>query len=230
MRVLLLCLIALVAGAPASAAADTIRFALADHPRGEAQPPTYGLRLDDLFGPSTLPTTFSFNQGGAGVLMDVDTDSKAIHIFGTVFGGIDTGKNYLAPELFDLDMLYKFGVAGNEDDGWSVAGLGNTGSLVRQSDGERWDLVTILNQAGLAFEFFPDRFRLRSDDLIGVEWVGRGWLDTATDPRPTEVRDFLFVATVVPLPAGVIPGVLTLGCAAAVVRARSRRSRALPAD
>jgi hypothetical protein len=227
MRALLLCLIALVAGTPAPAAADTIRFTLGDHPRGEARPPTYGLRLDDLFGPSTLPTTFSFNQGGAAVLMDVDTTSKSIHIFGTVFGGVDVGDSYLAPELFDLDMLYKFGVMGNEDDGWSVAGLGNTGSLVRQSDSQRWDLVTLLNQDGFAFEFFPDRFRLRHNDLVGVDWVGRGWLDTSTNSRPTEVRDFLFVATVVPLPAAVIPGVFTLGCAAWVVGARSRRARVI---
>jgi hypothetical protein len=209
--------------APA-ALADVVSFRLSDHPRGEAVPPEYGLRLDDLFGPSSFPVTFSFNDGGASVRMDVDVTAKTIHIYGTVFGGVDGGNAYVAPELFDLDMFYKFGVVGEPVNGWDVQALGNTGSITRQSDSTRWDLTTKLNGFGNAFEFHPDRYRLYPGDLPNVSWVGRGWLDTAANPRPTRTRDFLFVATVVPLPAGVLAGSVGLGCVGLLALARRRRS------
>lgn len=202
---------------------ETIRFNLQNHPRGTALPPAYGLRLDDLFGESDFATTFSFEGNGAGVVMDVDTDLNTIHIFGTVFGGIDGGMAHINPELFTLDMQYNIGVSGDPTNGWTVGMLGNTGSLVRQSDSKSWDLVTIFNNMNRSFEFFPDRFRLQDGDLPGTEWVGRGWLETALTPRPGEVRDFLFVATLVPLPAGVWMGLAGLAGVGAVHAVRRRR-------
>lgn len=216
--------VALLFASAGAVSADIVNFRLHDHPRGEAVPPEYGLRLDDLFGPSSLPVTFSFDDGGAAVSMAVDLATKMIHITGTVYGGVDGGNSYVAPELFQLDMLYKFGVVGEPVNGWDVQSMANTGSITRISDMRSWDLTTKLNGFGNAFEFHPDRFRLFPGDLPGVSWVGRGWLDTAKDPRPTRTRDFLFVATVVPLPTGTLVG--GLGLALVGMTRIARRVRA----
>jgi hypothetical protein len=210
-----------------AASGEIIRFTLTNHPRGEAIPPAYGMRMDDLLGESDFATTFSFEGNGASVAMEIDTDLNTIRIHGTVFGGIDGGMAHINPELYTLDMTYSIGVTGDAVNGWSVGMLGNTGTFVRQSDSKSWDLTTVFNNMNHSFEFFPDRYRLEDGDLPGAQWVGRGWLDTALVPRPGSTRDFLFVATLVPLPGGVWMGLAGLAGVGAIQAVRRRRVTAV---
>ena len=63
-------MIALCAGA-ATVSADLIRYKLNDHPDGTAQPPGYGLRLDELVDITPRAKdifTFSFNLKGLPII------------------------------------------------------------------------------------------------------------------------------------------------------------------
>lgn len=211
----------LSASLSAVSSADVVSFQLGNHPRGQVIPPYYGMRLDNLFGASQV-VTFSFEDNGAGMQLDVDTDALTIHVFGTVYGGVDTGANWSNPELFDVDMMYT--LIANNNGGWDADTSTDTGTITRQSDNMSWGLTTLFNENNHTFEFYPDRFRLLAGDLPGVDWVGRGWLDTATNPMPGTTRDFLFTATLIPLPAGFWLGAAGM-CGVGVLSRAARRRR-----
>ena len=71
-------------------------YRLANHPDGNAQPPQYGLRLDNLFGgaPAGSIFTFDFNDSKSNVNMTVDDVNHKIRIWGQAFGGRDIGSAY----------------------------------------------------------------------------------------------------------------------------------------
>ena len=76
-------------------------YVLGDHPDGNAAPPTYGLRLDELINvtPGHDVFTFSFDAPGAEMRIDitsVGTDEYELHIYGTAFGGLVENNEYIA--------------------------------------------------------------------------------------------------------------------------------------
>ena len=70
------------------------RYALSNHPDGNAASPFYGLRLDGLLNwDDDVIYTFDFEAPGAGMLLDYSPGS--IHIHGRAWGGEDTGNAYV---------------------------------------------------------------------------------------------------------------------------------------
>ena len=127
-------MIALCAGA-ATVSADLIRYKLNDHPDGTAQPPGYGLRLDELVDITPRAKdifTFSFNpKYGSNMSLDYDTEAGTMHIYGTAYGGLDIGTGY-SPNgelagMWSIDFTYT-DVRGHETDDDLVAGGNGPGS------------------------------------------------------------------------------------------------------
>ena len=221
-----------------SVQAETLVYQLFNHPDGNAQPPQYGLRLDDLFGGGNT-VHFSFDPAdGASVFLTV-TDSGGsitIDIQGTVFGGHDTGTAYSSSDsgLWDINFSYTFNVsvisAGwevspqNELNAGSITALDNGGGL-----GGLWDSgdsFDFFEQTGTGnpFIFAPDDHRLltltggsMNYPEAGDFLVGRGWLTYNSDGSGVgDTQDWLFIGQLIPLPPGVwmagigLIGVVTL--------------------
>jgi len=202
------------------AQADLIaRYRLHDHPNGNSQPPLYGLRLDRLFGGNER-VTFSFDQGGAEMFLDVRNDGPnglRIDIAGTVFGGIDAGTAWTDPAMYDVSFSYVAGVSA-AGGGWQVAdSSSNSGSISTNGGDQVFDLGDDVNNS---FYFLPDGHRIGGDNST---WVGRGWLAiNAQNPSPG-TQDWLFtgelVTNVVPAPTSALLGFMGL-CMVGVVRRR----------
>ncbi len=99
-----------------SAWAEVKYFRLKDHPDGAINPPPYGLRFDNLFGNAGgspgAKTTFSVEYGSAAMWAMVDTDTGIIRMFGTMYGGEDTGTGYGFGEgHYRADFVYNTNVA-----------------------------------------------------------------------------------------------------------------------
>ena len=94
---------------PSSASAAVFEYNLSDHPDGGLANPTYGLRLDGLYGGDSNDFTFSFNQPGTGMTLLYDNQANSVRIVGRAFGGIDTGSSYDANNggFVDIDFTYK---------------------------------------------------------------------------------------------------------------------------
>ena len=97
---------------------------LADHRDGNAAPPTYGLRLDELINvtPGHDRFTFSFDHPLALVQMmltEVGADEFSIRIWGTAFGGRVVNNQYdpMMSGVAEIDFTYMLvhTVAGDDD-------------------------------------------------------------------------------------------------------------------
>jgi len=218
--------LAVVIGA-SSASAATHVFRLSDHPDGNAAPPTYGLRLDNLFsahgvGPSGI-TTFSF----VNVLLTVNDDTAMgggidINISGLIYGGVDAGASYGFGEgFYTVDFNYIMGVQ-PDGDGWrtSPVSASNSGVVTSLGNGdvaagEQFFFYEKVS-GGMPMQFVPDGHRLAGDNST---WVGRGWhtYDPQGGAGPGGSQDWLFVGHLVPAPAPLalgaagLAGVMTLG-------------------
>lgn len=222
-----------------SAQAETLVYQLFNHPDGNAAPPQYGLRLDNLFGGGNT-VHFSFDPAdGASVFLTV-TDSGGtitINIAGTVFGGHDNGgATYAAANagFWDLDFSYTLYVAGDGTNGWSVSPQSNTnqGSLTALDNGGGvgglWDFgasFDFFEQVGTnnPFIFAPDDHRLLTSTggsmdypEAGDTFVGRGWLSyDSSGSGVSDTQDWLFIGQLVPLPpAAWMAGIGLIGIAA----------------
>lgn len=221
-----------LACASGASAAVIKQFRLQDHPDGNALPPAYGLRFDNLFttigGPSGI-TTFSMNHFGNTILSVIDNGgSLAINIKGTVFGGVDTGvATGFGAGAYALNFTYTMNV-GPSGTGWEVDpnSPGNTGTLTSLGNadvaaGTVFDLADKDGNQGHSFQFLQDDHRLAGHSEFGQGyWVGRGWVMNSKNDSAT--HDFLFLGTMlIPLPT-------PLGMAAAgligVAALRRRRS------
>ncbi len=202
------------------AGAVTIQYALGSHPDGNASPPDYGLRLDGLYTLNTNDIwTFDFDHASSDMRMDLDTTAGTVHIYGTSYGGLDVGTGYDADlqGLWSIDFTYSVNVSvtgvGAPDIDVEVspeAPLSNNGTLTAlfsATDGS----VTITNGDVInleqEMEFFfnnTDDHRLGGTGLSGPEThVGWGWLNHSDSSAHIYDSDWLFTATVVPVPAAV---------------------------
>lgn len=128
--------VAALAAITPSVFAGVITFDVTNKAPGALADPDYGLRLDDLFtSPTNSHWTFDFNNtAGTSVQMDVDTDNSTVRIYGTVFGGRDTGSTWdsSTTAYWELDFLYSDAVTITDTANglWSVNdNANNYGSL-----------------------------------------------------------------------------------------------------
>jgi len=105
----------------ASAAIAYGTYELHNHPDGNARPPLYGARLDELFNATGGHDIFTFDFDHAQSAMFLDYDGSSIHIYGQSWGGRDIGSAYAADiyqGLYTFDFTYSIGVglaAGDDD-------------------------------------------------------------------------------------------------------------------
>jgi hypothetical protein len=202
-------LVAVGASMVVASVGSAATYRLFDHPDAAETPPPYGLRLDGLFtsvgGPAGI-TTFSFTD----VLMTVSDNggNLNIRVFGTVYGGRDTGAGYGYGEgsyAIDFNFTSKVVVNGT---GFVVGAdmVNNTGTLVALAGnadlaaGTTFNLHDKADDLGRSLIFAQDDFRLAGTGFEGLGyWVGRGWVQLEGSDSPA-IRDFLFVGQLIPAP------------------------------
>ena len=123
---------ALSAGSTVSSAA-VFQFILHDHPDGALANPTYGLRLDDLYGGNNRYFTFSFDAPGTGMTLLYDDQANTVRIVGRARGGIDVGGSYDPNNLgfVDIDFTYRSNLV---TDGFGTFGQDSTNLGLRTTD------------------------------------------------------------------------------------------------
>jgi uncharacterized repeat protein (TIGR01451 family) len=177
-------------------------YQLHDHPDGNARSPLYGLRLDELFGGFDT-VTFSFDQGGADVTMEVDGSN--VTISGTVYGGRDTGSSYDSDNsgLWDLYFRYTDAldpVSGDDDlfaEGWEAGkGQGAITPLFSSAYFDAGDVYDLRGHpsGGTSFRLGDednDNGHRSASDISGWGWLKHGQDGSFTH---TNASDWLFTA------------------------------------
>ena len=210
------------------AAAAIQVYELSNHPLGNARPPQYGLRLDNLQNRGGV-YTFDFDAPGASVFLTYDDDNGGVNptitITGTnVLGGRDTGNlgnsddpptddpaNVYDTEnsgRWDFNFVYRVGV--QESGGGLIVSPDdpqNNGTISLVSGNWIGDTQSTYNmvdyQGGHAnsFLFLPDGHRIPGDNST---LVGRGWMNHDGDGSLSvhnTASDWLFTGELVPEPA-----------------------------
>jgi len=219
--------------------ATIVRFELADHPDGAVEPPTYGLRLDELIDVTDNHDKFTFSfdsthDASVSMFLDYDDNNSAldltddtIHIFGKAYGGWDTGTDWDATlqGLVDIDFTYTAniveGLDGSGDDRLKVnpESSSNTGTI--ELLGWGGDLVSPLvdEDGGKGFSFKFSNFEdSKGNTSISGDpdiYAGWGWVNHSGDPH-IAASDWLFIGTKVPEPMSLLlmgMGLLGIGFA-----------------
>lgn len=221
--------VALLTSAASAAALNDGLYFLSNHPDAAQAPPGYGLRLDDLIDvtPGKDVVTFDFNDSRSDMLMEIS--GSRIRIFGTAFGGLDTGGEYDEDlsGLWEIDFTFNsVEKMPNDNDFWVPAGSPtNTGTIAAQfgAFGE----IPLFDFAG----GHPFTFRLgdeNSDDgHRGFDGIsGWGWMSYG-DGEHVKSSDWLFTAVPVPVPPAVLLGAAGLaGMIGVHVGKRRKQARA----
>lgn len=210
-------------GAASGAVLATGSYYLANHPDGNARPPLYGLRLDELYNATSGHDIFTFDFEHPSSVMIMDFTATTIRIHGVTWGGRDTGTGYAADAyqgLYTVDMLYNVGVMGvpGDDDVWvNGPNHANTGFILTPLG----DTIPLWDERG-GFGYSL-RIGDENDDAghRGFEGVsGWGWLNHGSPDHHVAASDFLFTVGA-PVPAPGAAGLLAAG--ALILTGRRRR-------
>ncbi len=197
----LLVVVAMALCLPSISLGSIYTYQVSDHPDGNQGPPPYGLRLDNIFANDGYGgvTTFSFDSGS--VLAEVDTDLNTMRIFGSMFGGIDSGNNYSSEVEIQLDYTYT-GLNLTNYDGTSPqlsvnhanAGSGTVEVIQEVSNasgllGNQYGFSSKQNNSGVAFRF-KDTVHRGFDGINGWGWH-------MLDSGNSGTQDFLFTAELI---------------------------------
>jgi len=208
-----------------AADASVATYRLHNHPDGDASPPQYGLRLDELYNVTSGHDvfTFDFNNAASSVFLMYDDVAQTILIEGVAFGGRDTGSGYANDAyrgVYSVSFLYTIGVGtipGDDDLGVNGANHANTG-LITTPGG---DLIPLFDErGGNAFSF---RLGDESNDQghRGFDGTsGWGWINHHTEGNHISDGDWLFTAELVSVPT---PGAGALLAMSGILAARRRR-------
>ncbi len=210
-----------LAGSSSAGLISNGTYDLHNHPDGSANPPLYGLRLDELYNVTGDHDIFTFDFDDARSSMTMVVTDTTIAISGVVWGGRDTGTGYAAEAttgLYTINFLYSIGVgpvAGDDDVEVAANASGlNSGTILSPTS----DLISLVDYSGS----FPNTFRLGNEDNDlghrghnGIS--GWGWLNHGGGSH-IAASDWLFTATLVPT-----PGAAVLGLAGAAMGLRRRR-------
>ena len=153
--------------------------------------------------------------------MFLDYNGSTIHIYGTTFGGLDTGTEYASglSGVISVDFTYNVGVSGvpGDDDIWVTgASFNNSGSVEIISGFADYSGTTTFDLVDKSNGTFIFRFGDENDDLghRGFDGIsGWGWLNHAPADQSfgdignhLVASDWLFTATLIPLPPAVYLG------------------------
>ncbi len=219
----------LVALAGMAAAAATVQagtlpiglYELHNHPDGNALPPPYGLRLDELYDVTGAKDFFTFDFDDAASAVTLRYTGTKVIIEGDSWGGRDIGGSYAVEAttgLYSFRFVYDVGVGiiGGDDDiiaaanmmnfGWISTPIGDTIDLTDKEDG------------GYSFRLGDEHNDLGHRGFAGIS--GWGWLIHGP-PGSSHVpgSDWIFtVGDLVPAPGSLA----LLGMAAGVMGRRRR--------
>jgi len=218
--------LAVVCGSASAALIQQGVYRLHNHPDGNANPPPYGAKLNELYDATGNLDVFTFNFDDPQSEMYLEYTGTTIHIYGVALGGRDLGSSYandqyLGLYTFDFTYMWGVGLAPGDDD------------LLVELPESRYNYGTVLTPlgdlVGLRDGHYngdqPDfRFGDEDDDLGHRGFPGLsgwGWLFKALPGEPytyTQDSDWIFTAEFIPT-----PGSLTLLLSAGVVMGRRRR-------
>ena len=200
--------IALAAGSAASGAVLMPgQYVLHNHPDGNAVPPPYGMKLDELYNVTADHDIFTFNFDDAASSMVMDVTATTIHIYGASFGGRDIGGDYAVDPfrgVYAIDFLYTVGVqpvVGDDDMEVRAPSVSNFGTIHTPLG----DTIALTDKtgndgdAGRSFRLGDEDNDLGHRGYNGIS--GWGWLTHGPDPMAhIDDSDWLFTATKVPAP------------------------------
>lgn len=196
--------VAVAAGAAQAGTLPVGLYELHNHPDGNATPPPYGLRLDELYNATSGHDIFTFDFDAALSSVTLNYTGSTIVIEGDAFGGRDIGGGYALEAttgMYSFRFVYDVGVgiAGGDDDVIVVANMANTGWISTPTG----DTIDLLDKSNGSYSF-----RLGDEDndaghrgFSGIS--GWGWLNHGGLPH-VDASDFLFtVGDLVPAPGSV---------------------------
>ena len=199
-------------------------YTLSNHPDGSANPPAYGLRLDELYNLTGGHDIFTFDFNHALSSVTLNYTGATIQITGQAWGGRDLGASYAVEPttgLYTFNFLYSIGVAPvpGDDDVYvnPIADMVNFGSITTPLS----DVIGLVDKSNGSFTF---RLGDENNDLghrgfAGIS--GWGWLNHGP-PGSAHINDsdWLFTATYL-IPAPSASGLVALGALAAGRRRRA---------
>lgn len=212
----------IAAGAQAAVVVPGL-YQLKNHPDGSAQPPRYGMRLDELYNATAGHDVFTFDFDNALSDMKMMITATTIHIYGKSFGGRDTGAGYAADAyagVYDIDFTYSIGVGpvGGDDD-WHVAYGGMMGQNSGTIKTTLLDTINLVDKSngGEYFRFGDEDNDAGHRNHPGLS--GWGWLTHGPTGSPhVSDSDWLFTAELIPT-----PGTFALLGLGALVAGRRKR-------
>lgn len=213
-----------VAAAATSVHAGTLpagKYQIHNHPDGSADPPPYGLRLDELYDITGGKDDFTFDFDDASSYVTLNYTGSKIVIHGHAYGGRDIGAVYAVEPttgIYSFHFVYDVGVglAPGDDDIMVVANMMNFGTITTPI-GDTIDL-TDKTDVSYSFRLGDENNDLGHRGFSGIS--GWGWLIHGP-PGSSHVvaSDWLFtVGDLVPT-----PGSLAIFGIAAGALARRRR-------
>lgn len=217
--------LAALAGTASGAVIAPGTYQLHNHPDGNAQPPQYGMRLDELFNATGNHDIFTFDFNHASSDMRLDYNGSTIHIYGHSWGGRDTGSGYandVYRGVYGIDFTYTLGVTpnlgGDDDLGVVPPSMRNFGTITAPLVvGSGPITLADKDSDGYTFRFGDENNDLGHRGFSGIS--GWGWLIHHFPNQPHVAdSDWLFTAELIPAPGAV--SVLAMGLLAAGRRRR----------
>jgi hypothetical protein len=191
-------------GASASAVTiDAGLYQLGNHPDGNAVPPPYGMKLDELVNVTGGHDifTFDFEHAQSNMTLLYNNVAETITITGEAYGGRDNGGGYFNDAylgVYTVSFLYdvNVGPAGGDDDIWVTANEQNFGTITLPDGSTVKDLADI-SAGGYSFRLGDEDDDAGHRGFAGIS--GWGWL--SVDGVHVADQDWLFTATYIPEPA-----------------------------
>ncbi|MEM7309585.1 MAG: thrombospondin type 3 repeat-containing protein, partial [Planctomycetota bacterium] len=164
---------------PPAAPCDLGCYTLSDA-GGVLSLPTYGLRLDDLFGPGSGNYTFSFDLPGTGGSLCYDDATGVLYVEAIGFGGLDIGDMW--DPAFTSEIAVSFVYTGVVCDGTKLLAPDSGaayGTLEWLATGETFDLYGKADDDG--------NFGV----LKGSDNSWRGWISYSPTEDSPGTQDFI---------------------------------------
>ncbi len=229
-------LLAALSGRAEATILDIGTYQLHNHPDGNARPPLYGLRLDELYNDkSWLNEVFTFDFDHPDAAMYLSFDGSDIEIWGVAYGGRDTGSTYdgVYDGLWEIHFTYEnVGKVYNDDDLIVYEpDFRNRGTIKRLANG---DMVTLFDYSGS--NNFTFRLGDEKDDKGHRGFDGKsgwGWLKYESLGPGTRIGghhrhygkgDWLFTIDCEPIPEPATAALCLMGLPALIARRRGRRA------
>lgn len=206
--------------------ATILTYDLYNHPDGDANPPPYGLRLDELYNVTGNHDIFSFNFNDAAsqMRMEYDTVANTINIFGRVLGGRDNGDSYAADQylgVYLVNFTYTLGVqtaSGDDDLIVDTLNNANSGTIITPLG----DTISLYDERGgnsFSFRFGNEDNDAGHRGFNGLS--GWGWLNHHSRTNHIASGDWLFTAVPSDIPTTGTFALIALGGLFSTTRRRS---------